>query len=1359
MGKKEYVFSLVTIICLVSSSAIIWAGARNLVNNPSFEIIENGKPIGWGIPANNCEIITDSALAYEGQTCIKTLDGDGTERLVINQAPIPNFVYSPKNPRFRFRVRYRTEGELIAAPMVALEFFQYKDGSYTKAGDPQARSGSTNTNGSWETIEFEFNVPANTNQVWLNLRNFNTKGAIFWDGVEVKWINSDRAFEVNAPQSALRGGQIPVTIKALDWNGNVISNYNNQVRFALVDPDGNILPGMCSPEVVDGFVGGTVTTMVTIPESAPEYFMIKVIDTEEETLTGVSLPLQTAKRNQEGDLVGSRNMLANGNFEFPDPIKPLEKIYLWGGDGYTEGQGTRHLITDPALAYQGSRLAKTVTQTSADRVAYVLQPIPAVGGIAGRDVKIKYHYRGENLADPGGRTRVELFGINEKGYYYSTPAIVTYTKTGTHDGWQTLEIPCTVPQDTVMMSTDFGIWYTSGTMYWDAAELVWANSQEAFRLWHPGRITWGEDLSVLIEALDWNGQVIPGYFNTVKFVLTDEQGNPLPTEAYTPAKAEGFVDGRLQVTIHIDPVLLSSIPQTITVKVIDAEESTLTAVGGPIEIIHESSATVGTGSRNYLPNPSFEQLSSTGKVLDWTGYGQVDGEQEFVVNPALAYDGSVVCKTANSNFGDRAVFSKQPVPGMEGASGHEFRARIYYRTENLASSNDNGASVRMEFFGKDAEGKYYYTDKLLYYTTLGTSSQWQVMEFPFVVPADTVRIGIDYGVWENNKGTIWWDLAQIHWINSDQAFGLAVPAQSNSLTLPVTVRALNHAGAILTNYTNTVTLRLFDEQGRELPENAFSPNQYTFQSSQGGVAEIPITLSLAALAALPQSVTVMVVDNEEPSLTAMSDPILMVKEGQLTQPVPQERLVKVEGQLALSFQVKDQYDKLMPSEKVKIVIQSGPGSLSQSEVITDESGQAEVAFHAAGAGVSIVQASLPDFPQSQTVSITIHTVEEYIETQLPLQFYAGQLIQGKFSLLTAAGQPVPQRTLQFSTPQGLIITSESGVTDETGSVNVEVQAPTLVGEYKFQVTVVETGYEQEFQIQVGPAEAAQVNIQCSAPQEPPKLGISTDVLASVTDSFGNLVADGTAVSFLTSDGQEIAENTVQGQVSASFLFSIEEALWIEASVNQVSNRFDLQLPGLQLLKPVSEELVTDEIDFSWLGEATSYRLQASQDEKFANISLSEDLETNSCKVESGLPEGKLFWRVMARNPQVWMTSPKASFTLIKVKDSKLLLPFAGPEVLRLDSTSPQISIPLVLSQDSRATVSIYDANGVEKMRLLDNVFLPSQEDGKSVVYTAQWAGKDRTGRQLNNGIYYCLIRVRSTDGKSGKVVRRIVVVR
>lgn len=1356
MKRKVAIAFLVATLCIIFLSHLAWAGSRNQVPNPGFEIIENGRPTYWGTGATNWEIIEDPAQAYAGQRFIKTWSDDTRPKVIINQTPIPNLVYSPFEPTFRVTARYKTEGQLAAPPVVAIEFWEYKDSKYTSTGTQKTMPGVLDTNGSWETIQFDFNIPGKTNEVWLNLRNFDSQGIVYWDEVEVVWINSDKAFEVSTPLSVLKGGQIPVTVKAIDWDGNVIADYNNQVRLALVDPDGNVLSGLCFPEIIDGFVNGSVTRMITIPEAAPDFFRIKVIDTEEETLAGFSFPIQAGKRNQQGDLVGSRNLLVNGNFEIPNPAFPEELPYLFAGS-FQIGQGSRALVVDPDFAYQGQRFTKTVNQTRDDRVGYGLQPIPAVEDAAGRDMKIRYHYRGENLEAPGGWVRVELFGRNADGYYYTAPAIQRYTATGTHDQWQTLEIPFSVPSDTVMLSTDFGSWFAPGTIYWDAVELVWANSQEAFRIWHSNRIDWGEDISVLIEALDWHGQVIPSYFNTVKIVLLDELGNPIPTDAYSPLKAEGFVNGQLQVNIHLDHSRFSKIPESITVKIIDAEEETLTAVSYPITISHEE---VRTGSRNFLPNGSFEQVTPPSDQADyWGGFITNDGTKTVVDNQAFAYDGSKAYKTTSENYGDRAVVTMQPINNLEKAIGHQLRARIYYRTENLISNDGRGASVRMEFFGHDGQNYYYTTPPLLYYTTLGTSTEWQLIEFYFVIPENTVRSNFDFGVRGNNIGTVWWDLAEIQWLDSDQAFELETPAQSNSLTFPVTVKALYPDGSILTDYTNDIVIKLFDEHGNELPENTYSPSQYTFQSSQGGVAQIPITLNLEALAALPQSITLLVIDTEEPSLTAKSEPIFMIKEGQLVEPVPSQLLVKVNGQLTLNFQVKDQYDKLMPSEKVQLAIKSGPGSLSQSEVITDTLGKAEVVFQAAGPGVTIVEASLPDFPQSQPVNITIYTVEEFLQTDLPSVFQAGQSVQGEFTLVNTDGQPVKGRTLQFSTPEGLMITPQSGVTDETGSLKVQLVAPTLVGRYEFQVLVVETDYEQNFQIQVEPAEPSQFVMECSPPQEPPAVGISTELSVQVTDRYGNLVADGTAVTLQTSDGQEVVKNTVQGQIKVSFLFPIADSIWIEAIAGQSKQRFDLELPGLSLLEPSSGEVVADEVNFSWSGTATRFRLQISRDDKFQEINYSKELQEKSHTVQTGLPEGKLFWRVMAQNSQVWMTSAAESFILVNVKNSNLLIPFAEPEVLRLDSKNPQVTIPLVLSRNSTVTVSIYDARGILKKRLLNNVFLPHEEDGKTVIYNVKWDGRESSGHQLNNGIYYCLIQIRSADGKSGKVVRRIVIVR
>lgn len=292
-----------------------------------------------------------------------------------------------------------------------------------------------------------------------------------------------------------------------------------------------------------------------------------------------------------------------------------------------------------------------------------------------------------------------------------------------------------------------------------------------------------------------------------------------------------------------------------------------------------------------------------------------------------------------------------------------------------------------------------------------------------------------------------------------------------------------------------------------------------------------------------------------------------------------------------------------------------------------------------------------------------------------------------------------------------------------------------------------------------PAEPSQFVMECSPPQEPPAVGISTELSVQVTDRYGNLVADGTAVTLQTSDGQEVVKNTVQGQIKVSFLFPIADSIWIEAIAGQSKQRFDLELPGLSLLEPSSGEVVADEVNFSWSGTATRFRLQISRDDKFQEINYSKELQEKSHTVQTGLPEGKLFWRVMAQNSQVWMTSAAESFILVNVKNSNLLIPFAEPEVLRLDSKNPQVTIPLVLSRNSTVTVSIYDARGILKKRLLNNVFLPHEEDGKTVIYNVKWDGRESSGHQLNNGIYYCLIQIRSADGKSGKVVRRIVIVR
>ena len=299
MQKVKSIASHLFLVLLLVA-AFVQAGSRNLLTNPGFEILNTqGRPSTWSWPKDApLEVVADSAKAFEGEKYIRYRDLEGADRYVLGQNPIPGLTAAAGNLHFLLRFYTKTAG-LSQPAQVRLEFFNHSSSGYRYTATPISGGTATDTLGQWQPVELSFNIPEDTNEVWLGLLHFNLTGEICWDGGALYWINSERAFAINCPERITLGETIPLSIRALNYDGSVITSFSNGAKLILFDEEGRQLPEEAYiPHRVDNFQNGMAQVEVNIdPQklvNLPQSLQVKLVDEEVSSLLATTSPITLA---------------------------------------------------------------------------------------------------------------------------------------------------------------------------------------------------------------------------------------------------------------------------------------------------------------------------------------------------------------------------------------------------------------------------------------------------------------------------------------------------------------------------------------------------------------------------------------------------------------------------------------------------------------------------------------------------------------------------------------------------------------------------------------------------------------------------------------------------------------------------------------------------------------------------------------------------------------------------------------------------------------------------------------------------------------------------------------------------------
>lgn len=1038
------------------------------------------------------------------------------------------------------------------------------------------------------------------------------------------------------------------------------------------------------------------------------------------------------------------NFLLNGGFEEVDPENagwPLD----WSENWLQEG-GQVQVIENPLVATEGNSYLKT-TGTSSQSCARIRRELVGCPKPAGKRIRVSFDYNSTGVTD--GNTGIVLIFEGDRdgdGAIDYLGAQDFAIPKGDSNGWLTREFVATVPEYTTALFITLGQRLSVGTVSWDNIRVWWVEDDEAFRFQLSPQLLRGVATQFGVTALNTAGEPWLDFPGNVNVSVIDTAFNPVPEAAYN---LEYIGKEASDFRFSFTPTELC--PELIFFQATNQEEPTLRKISMPIIVKDELLEEV-TGSRNLVYNPSFE-LIENGKPKGW---GTPPTNWELITGSAQAYQGQRCLKTWSDNVTGKVVINQFPISNLVYSSKNpRFRVSARYKTEGQLIA----APVLALEFWQYKDGKYTFTgDTQAKSGSTNTNGLWETLEIEFDVYPNTNQVWLNLRNFDS-KGIVYWDEIEIVWINSDQAFALTTPERITlGEKIPFSITALGWEGTVIPHYYNTAKIVLLDEEGRELPADAYAPN-YTDGFIDGSVAA-QVELDASKLESLPSAIKVKVVDAEEATLTATSSPIALdFGSPEAISIVNTQASIIAGTETEVIAYVVNEKGAPMRGVEVRFVLE-GEGSISAQTAQTDHAGQGKIIYRAPGyACQAIISATLASNP-AITAQKTIRVATEKITIDsLPTEAVVGSTIDLVVRLNNVSGEPVSGKQLSFQVPAEAQVELESDITNSQGEVAARLTLPQKVGSFAFSVTVVDFELIFDYSLKLVPKEPALLELESAKGQDPAPSYTSILAIGRVTDQYGNLVADGTEVTFQVKDsGQAQTSITTSGIAKAFFNFEAKsEAVILQAESQLAEAELTVQLAAKANLDTAQRTIITKfPASLSWQGEAESFKLQVAQDLEFKKQVSEQVVAEDNFEINS-LPEGTYYWRVLTGNDFSTVSSEARCFVVINA--ASYLLPFAEVYPRRLDATSPYVSFAFVLKEDSFVTLKILDLSGAEKMTILNDVLLPAQASGQALPYKYQWDGVDNRGRQLSNGLYLCLFLVENQNGDSMKAVRRVVIVR
>ncbi|THF76714.1 FlgD immunoglobulin-like domain containing protein [Cohnella fermenti] len=500
-------------------------------------------------------------------------------------------------------------------------------------------------------------------------------------------------------------------------------------------------------------------------------------------LFGLSLLMLSTSHSYASDA----NLLPNAGFE--TDAAPADGI----PDGYAKliYSGSPTVALDTSEFYDGAKSVK-ITGTSATDRASISYTYNNASSLAGNSYTFSIYQKtsGVTSSNLGTTLRVNFLDENNRSVklLLNKPGA-----TGTTAGWEQLQTTFSVPYGTVKIVLEAGLWYASGTVWWDSPSLNQVNV-----LTNPGfetdaapadgvpdnwtRINYGTTNATfdLDTATKYSGsqsaRITSGAATTrsnysQKFDVSAFQGKRFTLSAYE--KTDNVVSSEYGTAIRVLFLNASNVNIGTNLYVAGNKGTTdwtslTTGFAIPEGVVYvqvECFLWLATGTvwwddvqltpftDGWLVNSSFETPSENAD-LPYGWLRDVSGSPTSSFDSSTRYDGDQSYKMTGTSTSDTInIYQDIWIPA--GYTDNLFKLTSWYKTDSVVTSA-YGAAVKLAFYDSSSS---LTANEVVIPGAAGTVD-WTKLENLFLVPSGTVRIRV-YLFLNHASGTVWWDQPDI----------------------------------------------------------------------------------------------------------------------------------------------------------------------------------------------------------------------------------------------------------------------------------------------------------------------------------------------------------------------------------------------------------------------------------------------------------------------------------------------------------------------------------------------------------------------------------------------------------------------
>lgn len=823
-------WSIVLVFCMMVTliAPIVAFAADNILSNSGFETDadNNGLPDDWNfnIASGTPTLTTDTVNTFEGQRSMKIAGTTTNDRASLSKTVT---VSTFNGYQYHFSIYQKTEN-IASNEYGTVIRILFRDAQNADVKPAMFISGAKGTT-AWTQLQADFTIPYGTDKIYIEAFLWKASGSVWWDQAELSRIDllTNNSLETDADTSGVPDGWamnsyagtpsylLDSTIfhqgaKSVKINGtsttdrmslafpaiNTVGLVGQNYKLSLYQKTDNIQTSLTSDY-------GTVLRILFRNASNQDVIPQKHIQGAKGTTdwskleTEFTIPEGTTKIYVEAFL-----WKATGTVWFDDlHMEPFAHGYIsdpgFENDADQDGipygwsklinDGNPTVALDAAVMHNGAKSLK-MTGDSIDDRASVYQLISVPAGSQTKVFTFSSWVKTSNVVSNDYGTNAALQFLDTAGNVIGSTLYAAGPK-GTTD-WQLLSKTFQVPDGTVKIRLYLFLFYASGTVWWDTAdvqpELLDNPSFEKDTDNDLVPDAWSKTVASGTPVIQFDNTVAYNGARSIK--MTGSSGNDNASLSQTIKLPAQPVSWGYRIRIYHKVDNIASIYQGTALRlrflnddgvpwrsdmVIRGAKGTKdwsvieTYINVPYNVtkfvleptLMNASGTVWWDQAEVTPvvmvdNPSFDIDANADQIPDGWTHSVTNGTPAIFVDTAVKSVGLSSAKMVSTAIDSKSSLS-HIMPLSEGyANGGKLS--VSYKSDNVvvgtSAGEPNGPRVKLTYL--TAGG--IQTGIPIYVSAPSGTNNWTTLTARFKAPVDATQLKIELQLW-NASGSIWWD--------------------------------------------------------------------------------------------------------------------------------------------------------------------------------------------------------------------------------------------------------------------------------------------------------------------------------------------------------------------------------------------------------------------------------------------------------------------------------------------------------------------------------------------------------------------------------------------------------------------------